>query len=85
MKEPEIVCLCQRTLRGLQYLGGFESTMYGRTYIPYFSYAPSCAIPLSPATADFILSRLEYDCRKYLYIMPYPKIDLVSMEDIFPT
>lgn len=78
MKKHDIVCLCTQMVRGTQYLSGFESTLYGDLYLPYLTQKPSQALPLSPATAEFLLYRFEFDIRKNFHVVAYPKQDLVN-------
>lgn len=78
VKKNDIVCLCVQMVRGLAYLSGFESCLYGMTYLPYTSMTASQALPLSHATAEYILGKFEYDVRKNFCIRPYPKSDIVN-------
>ncbi len=73
MKKNEVGCLIYPTVRGIQYLAGFESFYYGHELIPYFSLLPHQAFPCTRDQANFILSRLDFDMRKRMSFSLYPK------------
>lgn len=78
VSKNDIVCLCEQKVRGIEYLSGFESCLYGDVYLPYTSLKPSQALPLSPVTAQYLLGKFEFDVRKHFDVRPYPKCDLVE-------
>ena len=75
MKNDDCGCLVLRTLRGSEYLSGFESFDCGQRFLPYFSLLATKAFPLSRKQADFILARLDYDIRIKLDFLLYPRIE----------
>lgn len=81
MKKNEVGCLIFQSVRGTQYLAGFESFDFGTALIPYFSLIPGQAFPLTSLQADFILGRVDFDIRKRLKFALYPRQDLAP--DIF--
>lgn len=81
MKSDDVGCLVLRTLRGSEYLSGFETYDCGLRFLPYFSLLATQAFPLSRKQADFLLAHLDYDIRIKLDFLLYPRIE--ESPDIF--
>lgn len=75
MKSEVVGCLGFPSPRGMRYLVGFDSFDYGTMLLPYFAESPSMAFPLTHKQADFVLSRIDFDVRKRLKFISFPRAD----------
>lgn len=83
MKQSGLCCLIYHSLRGTEYLAGFETCCFGTRALGYYDKRRSCALPLLREQAEQLLALFDYDERKRLNIISYPRHGLVDMvEDL---